>query len=102
MKRSRAFVQGTQGWGRALRRAVGAWYLAQPVDRLAYQLVKYRQRDGWSHRDLLRLAHPETAEPNRAALLDWVCRGTAGDALPSLVQAAIALGKPSIVTRPPG
>ena len=88
-----AFVQGTRGWGRALRRAVAAWYLGQPVDRLAYQLVKYRQRNGWSHRDLLRLAHPETAEPDRVALLDWVCRGTAGDALPSLVQAAIALGQ---------
>ena len=88
-----AFVQGTRGWGRALRRAVGAWYLAQPVDRLAYQLVKYRQRDGWSHRDLLRLAHPETADQAHAALLDWVCRGTAGDALPALVRAAIALRK---------
>jgi 60 kDa SS-A/Ro ribonucleoprotein len=88
-----AFVEGTRGWGRALRRAVGAWYLAQPVDRLAYQLVKYRQRDGWSHRDLLRLAHPETAEPARAALLDWVCRGTVAEALPALVKAAVALAR---------
>ena len=86
-------VQGTRGWGRALRRAVGAWYLQQPVERLAYQLVKYRQRGGWSHRDLLRLAHPETTEPARAALLDWVCRGTESEALPSLVRAAAALGR---------
>jgi 60 kDa SS-A/Ro ribonucleoprotein len=88
-------VQGARGWGRALRRAVGGWYLAQPVDRLAYQLVKYRQRGGWSHRDLLRLAHPETAEPARAALLDWVCRGTESDALPPLVRAAAALARTS-------
>ncbi len=88
-----AFVQGTRGWGRALRRAVGAWYLAGPAERLAYQLVKYRQRNGWSHRDLLRLAHPETAEPVRAALLDWVCRGTVTTALPPLVKAAVALGQ---------
>ena len=27
-------------------------------DALAYQAVKYRQRDGVTHRDLLRLAHP--------------------------------------------
>jgi 60 kDa SS-A/Ro ribonucleoprotein len=86
-------VQGSRGWGRALRRAVGAWYLAQPVDRLAYQLVKYRQRGGWSHRDLLRLAHPDTAEPARAALLDWVCRGAESDALPPLVRAAAALAR---------
>jgi len=84
-------VQASRGWGRALRRAVGAWYLAQPVDRLAYQVVKYRQRGGWSHRDLLRLSHPETAVPARVALLDWVCRGTLADALPPMVKAAAAL-----------
>ncbi|HTZ71421.1 MAG TPA: TROVE domain-containing protein [Acetobacteraceae bacterium] len=86
-------VQGSRGWGRALRRAVDAWYLSQPVDRLAYQLVKYRQRGGWSHRDLLRLAHPETAESARAALLDSVCRGTESEALPTLVKAAAALSR---------
>ena len=75
-----AFVEGTRGWGRALRRAVGGWYTTQPAERLAYQLVKYRQRGGWSHRDLLRLAHPEVTDPTRAALLDWACRGTASQA----------------------
>ena len=88
-----AFAQNARGWGRALRRAVGAWYAAQPMERLAYQLVKYRQRNGWSHRDLLRLAHPEVADPARAALLDWVCRGTLADALPALVHAAAQLGQ---------
>ena len=39
-----AFVEGFRGWGRSLRRAVGRWYAAQPVDALAYQAVKYRQR----------------------------------------------------------
>ena len=53
-----SFVEGFRGWGRSLRRAVGRWYAAQPVDALAYQAVKYRQRDGVTHRDLLRLAHP--------------------------------------------
>ena len=52
------FVEGFRGWGRSLRRAVGRWYAAQPVDALAYQAVKYRQREGVTHRDLLRLAHP--------------------------------------------
>ena len=85
-------AQGMRGWGRGLRRAVASWYLGQPVERLALQLVKYRQRGGWSHRDLLRLSHPETAEPVRAALLDWACRGTPNEGLPSLVAAAVALG----------
>jgi 60 kDa SS-A/Ro ribonucleoprotein len=53
------YVQKFRGWGRGLRNAVGDWYLSKDNDQLAYQVVKYRQRDGWSHRDLLRLAHPK-------------------------------------------
>lgn len=78
-------VQSMRGWGRGLRRAVAGWYLSRPVDELAYQAVKYRQREGWSHRDLLRLAHPLTDELARRALFDWVCRGTLGEAVPALV-----------------
>ncbi|MFN8559748.1 MAG: TROVE domain-containing protein [Dehalococcoidia bacterium] len=36
---------------------MAGWY-GQPARRLALQAVKYQQRDGWSHRDPLRLAHP--------------------------------------------
>jgi 60 kDa SS-A/Ro ribonucleoprotein len=52
------YVRAFRGWGRGVRRAVGAWYTARPDRELAYQLLKYPQRDGWSHRDALRLAHP--------------------------------------------
>jgi 60 kDa SS-A/Ro ribonucleoprotein len=60
-----AFVEAFRGWGRALRRAVGSWYTGQQPRALAYQLSKYQQRHGWSHRDLLRLAHPKV-EKNSA------------------------------------
>ena len=40
------FVEEFRGWGRALRRAVGAWYTQRTPDELAHQAVKYRQRDG--------------------------------------------------------
>ena len=53
------YAEQFRGWGRGLRRAVAGWYLSKPVDRLAYQLIKYRQREGWTHRDLLRLSHPK-------------------------------------------
>ena len=75
------------GWGRGTRRAVGGWYTARPVDDVVYQAVKYRQRDGWSHRDLLRLAHPRTSEPDRRALLQWITKGGAVDGVPPLVEA---------------
>ena len=52
-------VQGFRGWGRGLRTAIGKWYLDRKPENLAMQLAKYQQRDGWSHRDLLRLSHPK-------------------------------------------
>ncbi len=62
-------VKGLRGFGRALRGAVASWYMTKSVDRLGYQLVKYRQRSGWTHRDALRLSHPKDEERN--ALFAW-------------------------------
>ncbi|MFC6012741.1 TROVE domain-containing protein [Nocardia lasii] len=67
------YVEQFRGWGRGLRRAVANWYLDKPVDALAFQAVKYRQREGWSHRDLLRLSHPAATEDERRRLFDWIC-----------------------------
>lgn len=52
-------MQGFGGWGRATKRAVSSWYEDKTSDQLAYQLVKYRQRNTWSHRDVFRLAKPD-------------------------------------------
>lgn len=79
------FVQQHRGWGRALRNAVANWYLSKDVDSLAYQVVKYRQRDGWSHRDLLRLSHPTSAVLND--LFHWITKGYDGTGtLPEIVH----------------
>lgn len=64
-----AYAETMRGWGRTMRWAVGNWYDRNP-DQLAYQAIKYRQRDGWSHRDLLRLAHPKNTE--NAPVFDWI------------------------------
>jgi 60 kDa SS-A/Ro ribonucleoprotein len=69
-------VQGFRGWGPALRKTISRWYVDRPVDKLALQAIKYQQRDGWSHRDLLRLAHPEASTPEQNAVLAWM-RGPA-------------------------
>jgi len=52
------YVENLGGWGRAKKGAVAGWYQSKTPDQIAYQAVKYRQRDGWTHRDLLRLSHP--------------------------------------------
>jgi len=76
------YVQAFRGWGRGVRRAVGAWYLAKEPRELAYQLLKYPQRDGWSHRDALRLAHPRPESDERRALLRRAVTGGLGDVAP--------------------
>jgi 60 kDa SS-A/Ro ribonucleoprotein len=74
------YVEQFRGWGPTLRHAVARWYTERPVDRLAYQLVKYRQRGGWSHRDLLRLASPSgVVDPARRVALNWAVGKGLGD-----------------------
>lgn len=58
------YVELLGGWGRAKRRAVAEWYQSKSSDSLAYQAVKYRQRNGWTHRDLFRLSHPKEVDQN--------------------------------------
>jgi 60 kDa SS-A/Ro ribonucleoprotein len=104
------FVEGFRGWGRALRRGVGGWYAGRSAEALAYQAVKYRQREGMTHRDLLRLAHPagrvgagnptlELGDGHRA-LFEWIVRGGSTEGLPRIVEGfalAQAAGSPARV-----
>lgn len=85
------FVQAQRGWGRALRRGIGDWYNAQPVDRLVNQVAKYQRRDGWSNRDLLRLSHPKTDDTVRKAVYDWTCDRKDGELVPTQLRAMDAL-----------
>jgi len=68
-------VDAMGGWGRVTRRAFSRWYQRNDVDKLAYQVSKYRQRDGWSHRDVLRKAHPAPPSEAHDALYRWVTKG---------------------------
>ncbi len=69
------YADSMRGWGRGLRRAIAGWYAARPVADAVYQAVKYRNRYGWTHRDLLRKVHA-TAEGPLNELFAWVTQGT--------------------------
>jgi len=73
------YAQGFGGWGRGMRKAVGAWFNARPAPELAYQLAKYQARDGWSNRDLLRLSHPRASSPSHDRLYAWAVKGQLDD-----------------------
>src|SRR5882762_10256929 len=69
------YVNAMRGWGRGLRNAVAGWYVEREAADLAHQALKYQQRDGWSHGDLLRLAHPEAPSPQHDAVFRWMLNG---------------------------
>jgi len=72
-------IEALRGWGRSVRRAVGGWYASKDPRDLSYQAIKYQQRNGWSHRDLLRLSHPNFSEDEvRNAVAHWMVKGWPG------------------------
>jgi 60 kDa SS-A/Ro ribonucleoprotein len=69
------YIKGQRGWGRGLRSAISNWYGSMTPDKLAFELVKYQSRDGWSNRDVLRKTHTQaTGAAN--AVLRWAVTGS--------------------------
>jgi len=52
------YMQNMRGWGRLAKLGIQSWYQDKDPGQLEYQMVKYRQRNGWTHNDVLRLAKP--------------------------------------------
>jgi 60 kDa SS-A/Ro ribonucleoprotein len=69
------YVKGLGGWGRGTMRAFARWYNDMEAGRLAFQAVKYQSRDGWSHRDVLRKAHPVAPGAQHQAIYHWMAKG---------------------------
>lgn len=67
-------IKALGGWGTNVKRALTPWYLDKSPRDLAYQLVKYQQRGGWSHRDVLRKIRPKVDNPLINAALRWSVR----------------------------
>jgi 60 kDa SS-A/Ro ribonucleoprotein len=70
-------VQAFGGWGRGTRKAFGRWYAEKDPKQLAYQVTKYQQRNGWSHRDIFRLTHPKALPGGvYGPLYTYIVKGT--------------------------
>ncbi|MHA1621044.1 MAG: TROVE domain-containing protein [Candidatus Heimdallarchaeaceae archaeon] len=50
-------IKKLRGWGPAIRKTISTWYKSKNIKTLSYQMAKYRQRGGWTNRDVLRLNH---------------------------------------------
>lgn len=63
-----------KGWSAGMRKAFAKWYTDKSISDVLYQVVKYRQRGGWSHRDVLRLSHPKV-DGSLDNLFSWIVKG---------------------------
>lgn len=74
-------------WNAAAKRGVAAWYTNKTMDKLAVQLLKYQQRNGWAHRDVLRLAHVKPSSEIQSNLFRYSVKGELeqGAAVPQLL-----------------
>jgi 60 kDa SS-A/Ro ribonucleoprotein len=87
-----SMANSMRGWGKTLKWAVANWYQSKTPDQIAYQAIKYQQRDGWSQRDILRLAHPKAGEDAlRNNVYKYIVKGIQGisetDVTPGIIQA---------------
>jgi 60 kDa SS-A/Ro ribonucleoprotein len=69
------YSKSLRGFGKIVREAGRNWLSRSDVKGLAYQLLKYQQRQGFSHRDALRLFHVKPPSADHDALYKWVLNG---------------------------
>ena len=95
-----SYTRNMRGLGRCVLSAGNDWLSSKSTDMLAYQFLKYKNRNGYSVRDIMRLLHPKTSEPDKQALYRYVVKGELevpeGTASLKMVEAFEKLGKNKI------
>ncbi|CAC5378558.1 TROVE2 [Mytilus coruscus] len=71
--------EGSRGWGRAQRKAVSEWYNQAAFQNNPKKLLrlgtKYKKRHGYTHRDLIRLAHVKPKTPHIKFIIQYIVKG---------------------------
>jgi len=70
-----SFIKNMRGFGRNLREQIANWYTSKNTDVLAYQLLKYQNRSGWTHADVLRMCHAQPKNEDQNRLFGYVTGG---------------------------
>ncbi|MGB2924550.1 MAG: TROVE domain-containing protein [Limnothrix sp.] len=70
-----SYSKALRGFGKVVRECGSSWLSNANVKALAYQLLKYQQRHGFTNRDVLRLFHVKPATAEHQALYNWVVKG---------------------------
>lgn len=70
-----AYTKKIRGQGRLIGNAINDWLESKSTKDLTYQFLKYRSRNGFSARDVLRLKRPKTTDADRNALYKYLTQG---------------------------
>lgn len=84
-----AMCKSLGGWNRTKRSILRNWMRSHEPEALAFQMVKYTSRDGWSMRDVLRVSHTKPPTDSYDAIFAWACKGGASHkrvALPEMLR----------------
>ena len=64
-------VNEMRGWGRTLHAVVTNFYEKRDDRELAYQIIKYGQRNNWKHSDMLRKVKLNPSSPVKSNVFGW-------------------------------
>ncbi|WAN68926.1 TROVE domain-containing protein [Moorena producens JHB] len=70
-----SYTKSLRGFGKVVREVGKNWLSHPDAKKLAYQLLKYQQRHGFSSRDALRLFHVKPPTEDHRQLFEWVVKG---------------------------
>lgn len=70
-----SYTKAIRGFGKIVREAGKTWLSRENLKELAYQLLKYQQRQGFSYRDALRLFHVKAPTEEHNQLFQWALQG---------------------------
>jgi 60 kDa SS-A/Ro ribonucleoprotein len=66
----------SSGWNPLHKRYIEYWYLDKSEMELVYQVTKYKNRNGWTHRDVLRLSHIKPLNEDMNDIFWYIVHGT--------------------------
>lgn len=61
-----------RGWSKLLRKIVSTYYQELDTYKFEQYAWKFKQRDGWSHKDLIRLSHPVFDESKKDEIAKFI------------------------------
>jgi 60 kDa SS-A/Ro ribonucleoprotein len=63
------------GWNKLQKQAIANWYLNKNPKNLVYLVSKYKNRNGWTHADILRLSHIKYPDSLHDLLFKYITKG---------------------------